>query len=263
MRIKSVFSGKNVPHTTEYAALFCLRKRRKWIYTSPDRRRASRSSQPTQFQQVDCAECGAASCHQAEIILRINICPSRRNVVRSPSLIGIDDAILAPMLTPADEFKLASIGRMEGMRDADFLTGRFARTTCIRRLSPSPMKNTAARTRKSVACLNQAIAGTAKAVARPKKHSWRDGRLRPARKVPSARSIRSTRPVANYFSAQNSCLRYRARLRPVTQNPPRRPAGCLESSGVRSEFRADVPLLLLGFFRINKRLGDLARKCSH
>src|SRR6516162_7906964 len=50
--------------------------------------------------------------------------------------------------------------------------------------------------KKSANCLSQAIAGTAIAIATPRKQIWSDERLRPARKAPSASSIKSTRPVA-------------------------------------------------------------------
>jgi len=50
--------------------------------------------------------------------------------------------------------------------------------------------------KKSANCLSHAIAGTATAIATPRKQIWSDERLRPARKAPSASSIKSTRPVA-------------------------------------------------------------------
>src|SRR5215471_6743086 len=49
-----------------------------------------------------------------------------------------------------------------------------------------PINTTAARVRKSADCLNHAIAGTARAMARPRKQICRERKLTPARKVPSA-----------------------------------------------------------------------------
>src|ERR1700719_3077650 len=64
------------------------------------------------------------------------------------------------------------------------------------KVMPSPTRRTAAKSKKSADCLSQAIAGTKSAMARPRKQISKDRRLIPARKVPSASNIKSTRLFA-------------------------------------------------------------------
>ena len=63
-------------------------------------------------------------------------------------------------------------------------------------MMPSPMRSTATKIRKSADCLNHAIAGTESAIATPRKLISKDRRLIPARKVPSASSIKNTKLFA-------------------------------------------------------------------
>ena len=61
---------------------------------------------------------------------------------------------------------------------------------------PSPINKTAAKVKKSADRLSHAIAGTARAKARPKKQICGDRKLTPAKKAPSASNVKSTRLIA-------------------------------------------------------------------
>lgn len=63
-------------------------------------------------------------------------------------------------------------------------------------VSPKPTSRMAASIKKSADCLNHAITGTRSAMAKPRKMIGKDKRLIPARKVPSASSIKNTRLLA-------------------------------------------------------------------
>src|ERR1700730_9808671 len=79
------------------------------------------------------------------------------------------------------------------------LSGDYAVYFLLRlgqKVMPSPMRSTAAKSKKSADCLNHAIAGTESAIARPRKQICKDRRFTPARKVPSARNIKRIRLFA-------------------------------------------------------------------
>ena len=59
-----------------------------------------------------------------------------------------------------------------------------------------PYQEHCSQDKKSAACSSHAIAGTARAIAKPRKQIGKDLRFTSARKVPSASNVKSTKLVA-------------------------------------------------------------------
>jgi hypothetical protein len=82
-----------------------------------------------QRQQIDRAKDRAARSNPPERVYRLDIGPSGSNEARPSVFIDINDPVLAPIKTPADQLELAAIKRMKGMRDPHPNEGR-THTTC-------------------------------------------------------------------------------------------------------------------------------------
>jgi hypothetical protein len=83
----------------------------------------------TKRQQVNRAKGCPPRSKQPELIRRIDIGPRARDRAKPAVLALIDHPVFAPMTAPADQLKLATAKRMEGMRDPDFLPA-LTRMTC-------------------------------------------------------------------------------------------------------------------------------------
>ena len=85
--------------------------------------------QTTERDQVDRAEAGAAAGNAPELVLRLKVGQTSCNRAQRAIRARIDDPVLAPMLTAADDIKLVTALRMKGVRNAHFEAGRV-HTAC-------------------------------------------------------------------------------------------------------------------------------------
>ena len=85
--------------------------------------------QTAEREQVDRAEGGAAVGNAPELVLWHDVGQIRCNRAQRAIRARIDDPVLAPMLTAADDIKLVTALRMKGVRNAHFEAGRV-HTAC-------------------------------------------------------------------------------------------------------------------------------------